>query len=135
MRVYQQICDLRKRGQSSEELKYSDDLGKVEELRSAVAEMAAANSELEDQSMKSLIERFKDEALAVCDVKDWRSIMGFSGEKMFTYSEEGLAQDSWINRANPSSQLAASSGALFLAMGFSKFSDDLSELQIPDGII
>lgn len=90
-------------------------------------------------SVEKAIERVRDDVKATIDLNYWRDILGFdeSGRGLKSEGCEEISHDSWIYHANPSTQLAASSGALFLALGLNSLSDDLSELNftIPDGVL
>lgn len=130
----EQVSGILKVSDLTEEIEFDGNEERVADLRTALNGLPEGG---ENVNFNLLLKRIRSEAMAVLEVRDWRSIMGFSsnGKVCLSHGEEGLNRDSWIYRANPSTQLAASSGALFLAMGFAEFSDDLFELNIPDGIL
>lgn len=103
-----------------------------EDLKAAIAEMSELLGGAPSSSLENLVKRVKKDALEVLDIQDWRRIMGFSGGQ---YAQEAIIGDHWIYKANSSTQLAASSGALFFGLGLSQFSGDLNEISIPEGIL
>lgn len=82
--------------------------------------------------MKAIAARVNAEAHQAIDLSFWRENV------VMAASRQGLSRvkDSWIYRAAPSTQLAATSGALFLALGMDFLSNDLHEFEdVPGGLI
>lgn len=103
-----------------------------EELRVMVDAAELSLSPDVNDHVKAVAARVNTEARQAIDLSFWRQTL------VVDASEPGLkrAKDSWIFNAAPSTQLAATSGALFLALGLDLLSNDLHELgELPEGLI
>ncbi len=105
----------------------SGDINRVDALRKALIEMTESKDHCSG-SIENILERVKKEALTVIEVQGWKNVMVLN-------TSDALVSDNWIFKANSSTQLAASSGALFFGLGLHKFSDDLHEVKIPEGFL
>lgn len=109
-------------------------------LREAMDVLDSPNLRLEDPYISFLIEKIGKEARSTLRTGEWKNNLGFRNKREksgnILVKEGDIVKDSWVNRANCGTQLAATSGAMILALGLEQtFMVPEIAGQIPSGLL